>query len=242
LSESALYRLENVTKRYGERTVLRIDRLEIGASELVCLLGPTGAGKSTLLRLLGGLEPPSAGQLWFRDCALNGRLPTEIQRCFTLVFQKPLLLNESVTANIEYGLRLQGIRDRHMKVEALLERLNLRGLAGQPAQRLSGGETQLVALARGLVLETGVLLLDEPTAHLDPARVALVEEVVREAHQQRGTTIVWATHNIFQARRLAQRVALLLNGELVEIAPVHEFFESPRDPRSGAFVRGEMIY
>jgi tungstate transport system ATP-binding protein len=242
LSESALYRLENVTKRYGERTVLRIDRLEIGAGELVCLLGPTGAGKSTLLRLLGGLEPPSAGQLWFRACALNGRLPTEIQRRFTLIFQKPLLLNESVTCNVEYGLRLQGLHDRHTKVEALLDRLNLRGLAAQPAQKLSGGETQLVALARGLVLETEVLLLDEPTAHLDPARVALVEEVVREAHQRRGTTIVWATHNIFQARRLAQRVALLLNGELVEIARVHDFFEAPRDPRSGAFVRGEMIY
>jgi tungstate transport system ATP-binding protein len=239
-----LYQLEHVTKIYGERTVLHIGSLDIAAGEVLCLVGPTGAGKSTLLRLLAALDSPTSGRMEFDGHQLNGRpLSLAIQRRVTLVFQKPLLLNDSVLANVEYGLRLQRIAPQHPgKIEALLDRLELRRLASQPARTLSGGETQLVALARALALETEVLLLDEPTAHLDPARVSLVEEVLREAHQQRGTTIVLATHNIFQARRLAQRVGLMLNGQLVEAASVHEFFGAPRDPRTTAFVRGEMVY
>ena len=91
-------------------------------------------------------------------------------------------------------------------------------------------------------MEPEVLLLDEPTAHLDPARVTLVEEVVREVHQRRKGTVAWATHNLFQARRMAQRVALLLDGRLVEVANSQEFFSAPKDPRTAAFVRGEMVY
>jgi tungstate transport system ATP-binding protein len=238
-----LYRLADVTQCYGGRTVLRIDRLEIPAGEVLCLVGPTGAGKSTLLRLLAGLEAPAGGEVQFGDHRLNGRgLALDVQRRLTMVFQKPLLLHASVAANVEYGLRLQGVRPRQDKVATILDRLDLRRLAPQSAHTLSGGESQLVALARALVLETDVLLLDEPTAHLDPARVSVVEEVIRGRHQERGTTVVWATHNIFQARRMAQRVALVLNGQLVETAPTKEFFETPRDPRTAAFVRGEMVY
>jgi tungstate transport system ATP-binding protein len=101
---------------------------------------------------------------------------------------------------------------------------------------------QLVALARALVLEPEVILLDEPTANLDPARVAMVERLIETVHRERKITVVWATHNIFQARRVAERVALLLDGRLVEIAPTKLFFDSPGDPRTAAFVRGEMVY
>ena len=107
--------------------------------------------------------------------------------------------------------------------------------------QLTGGEIQLVALARALVLNPEALLLDEPTANLDPARVALVENVIKTVHRERRTTIVWATHNLFQARRVAERVGLLLDGNLVELAPVKEFFETPCDPRTAAFVRGEVV-
>jgi len=124
----------------------------------------------------------------------------------------------------------------------MLERLGLGALGGRGARTLSGGEAQLVALARALVLGAEVLLLDEPTAHLDPARVALVEEAVRDTQRRRGDTVVWATHNLFQARRVADRVALLLEGRLVEVAPAEAFFTGPSDPRTAAFVRGEMIY
>ena len=159
-----------------------------------------------------------------------------------MVFQTPRLLTGTVRANVEYGLRLRGLRGRSRSVEGLLDRLGLMRLATQSARSLSGGQAQLVALARALAIEPDVLLLDEPTAHLDPAHVALAERVVVEDNQVRGTTLLWATHNLFQARRVAHRVGLLLDGELVEEAATEAFFDHPADPRTAAFVRGEMIY
>ena len=243
MSAPPLYRLEGVRHDYGGRAVLEIDRLEVHAGEALCLVGPTGAGKSTLLRLLAGLERPSTGGLWLGESRLDRRdPPLEVQRRLTLLFQRPLLLAGTVRANVEYGLRLRGRRGRRPEVRAVLDRLGLAALASRSARTLSGGEAQLVALARALVLETEVLLLDEPTAHLDPARVALVEAAVAEDRRRRGATVVWATHNLFQARRVADRTALLLDGGMVEAAPTQEFFTAPRDPRTAAFVRGEMVY
>jgi tungstate transport system ATP-binding protein len=243
MSASCVYRLEGVVHRYGGRPVFQVDGLEFRSGEAVCLLGPTGAGKSTLLRLLAGLETPTAGRVLFGD---GGRavpdLPLEVRRKITLVFQRPLLLTGTVRANVTYGLWLRGPGRHPPVVEDMLGRLKLTSLAGRSARTLSGGVTQLVALARALVLEPDVLLLDEPNANLDPARVARVEEVVGMARRQGGTTVVWATHNLFQARRVASRVALLLDGRLVEAAATEEFFNRPRDPRTAAFVRGEMVY
>jgi tungstate transport system ATP-binding protein len=238
-----LYRLDRVVHAYAGRPVLWIDRLEIQAGEVVCLLGPTGAGKSTLLRLLAGLEAPVQGSIHLGKHPLGRRgTPLEVQRRLTLVWQRPLLLAGSVHDNTAYGLRLRGRRGPLPEVDEMLRRLGLDGLAARPAQGLSGGETQLVAVARALVLRPEVLLLDEPTANLDPARVALVEGVIDAVRRETGATVVWATHNLFQARRVAGRVALLLDGRVVETAGVAEFFASPRDPRTAAFVRGEMVY
>jgi tungstate transport system ATP-binding protein len=243
VSASCLYRLEEVVHRYGERTVLQIDRLDVATGEVLGLVGPTGAGKSTLLRLLAGLERPTAGRLLFGAHRLDQHdLPLAERRRITLVFQRPLLLGGTVRANVTYGLRLRGLRGADGRIEQILERLGLLPLADRPGRALSGGETQLVALARALVLEPDLLLLDEPTAHLDPARVALVEDAVRDDCGRRRATVVWATHNLFQARRRADRVALLLDGRLVETAATEEFFTAPRDPRTAAFVRGDMVY
>ena len=143
---------------------------------------------------------------------------------------------------MEYGLRLRGQQERADKVDAVLDRLGLSKFALQSALTLSGGQTQLVALARALVIEPEVLLLDEPTAHLDPAHVALVEETIRQVRQERPMTVVWATHNLFQARRVASRTALLLNGRLVETTPTEEFYTNPSDPRTADFVLGRMVY
>jgi tungstate transport system ATP-binding protein len=158
----------------------------------------------------------------------------------TTVFQKPALLNRSVRDNVAYGLRLRG-ESPDGRVEDALARMDLTALAGALVHRLSGGETQRVALARALVLRPDVLLLDEPTANLDPYNVALIESIVREQNARLGVTVVLVTHNVFQARRLAGRVGLLLNGKLIEVAPTADFFERPRDPRTAAFVKGEMI-
>jgi tungstate transport system ATP-binding protein len=152
------------------------------------------------------------------------------------------LLNRSVHANVRYGLRLRGLRDSAHRVQDALEQVGLASLSRQRARTLSGGEAQRVSLARAMVLQPQVLLLDEPTANLDPYNVSLIEEIVRSLNEREGTTIVLVTHNVFQARRLAHRVGLLLEGRIVEVAQEATFFESPQDPRTAAFVRGEIVY
>lgn len=239
-----LFRLRHVQKQYGNTLAVDIDDFQVQSGETLCLLGPTGAGKSTLLRLLATVEPPTTGEIHFRGKpGYAGTLPNADRRRITMVFQRPTLLTGTVRSNVEYGLRLRdGQGSSVSKVDNILEGLGLGKLAAQSAHTLSGGQTQLVALARALVLEPDVLLLDEPTANLDPAHVALVERVIQEDFQQRKTTIIWATHNLFQARRVAQRVALFLNGRLIEAAPTDGFFDSPSDHRTRDFVEGKMIY
>ncbi len=243
MTQPWIYQLRKLTKSYGNRTVLRIDQLEVFPGETLGVIGPTGAGKSTLLRLLAGLERPTEGALWFGSQAWHEQVPPlATQRRVAMVFQRPLLLTGSVQTNVAYGLRLHRKNDIPTRVRECLERLDLLKLAAQSARTLSGGQTQLVAVARALALEPQVLLLDEPTANLDPAHVALVESAIEELHQRHGTTVVWATHNLFQAKRRADRVVLLLDGHLVEVNASAAFFQSPQDPRTAAFIRGEMIY
>jgi len=243
MSEEAILRLRGVTHLYGSACVLRVSELDIFAGEIVCVLGPTGAGKSTLLRLLSGLEPPSSGEILVFGQREQCRTPQLAQlRRVTMVFQHPLLLTGSVRYNVEYGLRLRGqVNSRHV-AEMMLERLGLLSLACRSVHTLSGGQRQLAALARALIVEPMILLLDEPTANLDPASVALVESVIAGENQTRGMTVIWATHHLFQARRVAHRTGLILNGELVEMGPTKQFFESPINPRTAAFVQGEMVY
>jgi tungstate transport system ATP-binding protein len=224
--------------------VLAIDDLSIYRGEILALVGPSGAGKSTLLRLLNFLEPPTQGRIEFseRTFTSDEDMPLEIRRKVTTVFQSPMLLKRSVWANVIYGLQLRGSNDHKSRTRQALELVGLARLAQQPARTLSGGEAQRVALARAMVLQPEVLLLDEPTANLDPYNVNLIEQIVRQTNHENGITIVLVTHNVFQARRLAGRVALMLEGGIVEISPVDEFFDRPRDSRTRAFVQGEMVY
>jgi tungstate transport system ATP-binding protein len=240
----SIYRLQNVTKEYNGRRVLQVDHLQIHRGEAFALVGPSGAGKSTLLRLLNFLEPPTAGRIRFLDVEFgaNQPVPLRYRRRVTTVFQRPILLNRSVKANVGYGLKLRGRDDSEGEIEQALEQVGLIDLARQRARTLSGGEAQRVALARAIVLKPDVLLLDEPTANLDPYNVGLIEEIVHTLNHERGTTLVLVTHNVFQAKRLAHRVALMLEGQIVEVADVKSFFEAPADPRTAAFVRGEMVY
>lgn len=237
------YQIRDVSKIYNGRRVLAVERLEIHRGEILALVGPSGAGKSTLLRLLNFVEPPAGGQIVFFGATLDGAgAPLELRRRVTTVFQRPILLNRSVWANVAYGLQLRGQKGYHREVDAALERVGLSHLAKEKARTLSGGEAQRVALARAIVLQPDVLLLDEPTANLDPYNVGLIEDIVRTLNTERGTTIVLVTHNVFQARRLAHRVGLLLDGQIVEIAASESFFATPRDPRTAAFAKGEMVY
>ena len=239
-----LFRLQGVTRRYGSRQVLNVDHLEIRQNEILALVGPSGAGKSTLLRLLNFLEPPTQGTIHFLGDEIGpDRQPSlDLRRRVTTVFQRPVLLRRTVYQNVRYGLQLRGWRDREERIGQVLEQVGLADLAQAQARTLSGGEAQRVALARAMVLQPDVLLMDEPTANLDPYNVGLIERIVAQLNREAGVTLVLVTHNIFQARRLAHRVALMLEGRIVEVADVQDFFERPADPRTAAFVRGEMVY
>ena len=237
----AIYKIETLKKEYAGRVVVDIAALEIRAGEIFAIVGPSGAGKSTLLRLLNFLETPSTGTLAYAGESMNGSTRIETRRQVTTVFQRPLLLRANVRDNVAYGLHLRG-ESADGRVDEMLERVGLADLRNASAQKLSGGEMQRVALARALVIEPRVLLLDEPTANLDPYNVGLIEEIVRQNNRERGTTIVLVTHNIFQAKRLAHRVGLMLSGSLIEVRDNPSFFDSPSDSRTAAFVRGEMVY
>lgn len=238
---NAIYQIKQLKKEYGARAVLDIDDLQIHSGEILALVGPSGAGKSTLLRVLNFLETPTSGTLVYNGVSLNGHIPIETRREVTTVFQRPVLLRSTVRENVAYGLGLRGLRTDG-RIDEMLDRVGLKSLANSFAHKLSGGEMQRVALARALVIEPQVLLLDEPTANLDPYNVTLIEEIVRAHNRARGTTVVLVTHNVFQAKRIAHRVGLMLGGRLVETRDTPSFFDSPADPRTGAFVRGEMVY
>jgi tungstate transport system ATP-binding protein len=239
-----IYSVRDVAQVYDGRRVLEIDSLDIYRGEVLALVGPSGAGKSTLLRLLNFLEYPHQGEIRFQNRThREGQpMPLSLRRQVTTVFQRPILLQRSVQANVEYGLRLRGERDGIETIQAALAKVGLEHLARQRARKLSGGEMQRVALARAIILEPEVLLLDEPTANLDPYNVGLIEDIVSRLNRERGTTIVLVTHNIFQARRMAQRIGLILEGHLIEINAAETFLEDPTDPRTAAFVRGDMVY
>lgn len=234
-----LYQLRDIQHRYGARTILDLPALDIQRGEVLGIVGPSGSGKSTLLRLLQFLEPPTSGSFTFDGTLLNGSVPLEIRRRIVTVFQHPALLDRSVFDNVAYGLRLRRQRDGHGLIMQALERVGLHDYAQTRAKTLSGGEAQRVALARALVLNPAALLLDEPTANLDPYNVGLIEEIVR-GHGD--TTVVLVTHNTFQAKRLADRVGLLLNGKLIELTTADQFFNHPTDPRTRSFINGEMVY
>ncbi len=216
----------------GKRLVDGID-LTLGCDGITMVMGPNGAGKSLLLRMLHGLLPPTSGEiLW------GGHpLATEVRRRQALVFQKPVLLRRSVAANLEFVLRGNDIASRR---KALLDHVGLGGHSGQPARLLSGGEQQRLALARALATDPQVLFLDEPTASLDPASVLKIEEIVRQAAAT-GTRIIFITHDLGQARRLADEVVFLANGRLVEHTPARTFFANPASEAARAYLAGRLV-
>ncbi len=242
-SGKALYQLVGTQQVYNGRKVLDIDELEIFRGEILGLVGPSGAGKSTLLRLLGFLEKPFAGRLSYAGQFCDDGWPDlDFRRKVTMVFQNPHLLRRSVKDNVAYGLSIRGQKNSQAEVGQLLEQLGLMELATTTATTLSGGEAQRVAIARALILQPDVLLLDEPTANLDPFNIKLIEHIVRMVNEEQKTTVIVVTHNVFQARRLSDRVGLLLSGKLIEVAETATFFDQPRCSETAAFVRGEIIY
>ena len=217
--------------------------LELAAGPRTVLLGPNGAGKSLLLRLCHGLLAPTSGRVAWLGPGAGGLSPAALRRRQAMVFQRPVLLRRSVAANVDYALSLHGVprSGRAARVAEALERVGLGALAGRPARVLSGGEQQRLALARAWAIRPEVLFLDEPTASLDPGAALAVEEII-DAFHRAGSKIVMTTHDLGQARRLADEVVFLHRGRLVEHAPADRFFAGPAAPAADAFVAGRLLW
>jgi len=221
-----LAELKNLTKQFGDRTALDNITLQIMEGEILGLLGPNGSGKTTLLKILAFLEKTDGGNVSFQGENVTSGQMERMRLQSAMVFQRTLLFSTTVYNNVAYGLRVRKIpRDTiESRVRQALELVRLEGFEKRSAKKLSGGEQQRVALARALVLKTKLLLLDEPTANLDPKNTQIIEEVIARVNSERGTTIVIATHNMFQAKSLPSRIALMNNGRISEIGSPTEIF------------------
>ena len=241
----AILELKELVKSY-DREVLNIEALSFSRSKIYGIIGPSGAGKTTLLRIINLLTEPDGGTIFFegRPVPAAGQARLPLQRQMTLVFQKPLLFSATVRENIAYGLKVRGFGRDEIKnrITAILEQIGLSHLRDRHAGTLSGGEAQRVALARAVAFEPKLLLLDEPTANLDPANVELMERMILQLKQSMDVTIIMVTHNIFQARRLTDEVIFLYDGRIVETGETSRVFSNPRDGRTQAFIEGRMVY
>jgi tungstate transport system ATP-binding protein len=216
----------------GNRLIGGID-LTLGSDGITVLMGPNGAGKSVLLRMLHGLIAPTGGEILWGGHPLT----TEVRRRQALVLQKPVLLRRSVAGNLDFVLRRGDVARRR---DALLDHVGLAGHAGRAARLLSGGEQQRLALARALATDPDVLLLDEPTASLDPASTLMIEEIVLGAAAS-GTRIVFITHDLGQARRLADDVVFIAGGRLAEHSGAATFFDHPASGPARAYLAGGLV-
>jgi molybdopterin-binding protein len=218
--------LNDVTKAYGNKIVLDSVSLQIREGEILALLGPNGSGKTTILKILAFIENPTSGEVKFLDEKVNFKNTEKVRLQSTLVFQKTTVFGTSVYNNIAYGLKLRKApkETRDREVKKALEIVKLEGFEKRNARKLSGGEQQRVAIARALVLKTKLLLLDEPTANLDPKNAGILEEVINTVNRENKTTIVMATHNMFQAKKLPHRIALMDEGKITEVGAPAEVF------------------
>jgi len=264
--------LKNIEKSYGSNKALEDINLEVVGGKTIALLGINGAGKTTLLRMIAGLEERDKDRIErdkdrirglvgrLRECLrmiagleekdkgrilLNGKdiKGKELRQIATLVFQKTVMFNRSVYSNLSYGLRIRGKKDSEIKEEIAreLHTVGLRNFERRKARKTSSGEQQRIALARAFLLDPRILLLDEPTANLDPNNAMMIERAI--AGRKKGDEIIiMATHNLAQARRLADEIIHIYNGRIVERSGPDEFFNNPRSEITRKFINGELEY
>jgi ABC-type methionine transport system ATPase subunit len=228
----ALLEVRSLSKSIGPAKILKGIDLTVERGEILGLIGPTGSGKTTLLRLINLLDVPSMGSILFDGRMVSEKPEKELlsaRRKMAMVFQKPVMFKASVEENVSYGLRMRGRVDAAAggkmsmsdRVEEALAAVGLSGYESRDANTLSGGETQRIALARALVLQPELLLLDEPTANLDPGSAASIDNLLQSLAGSR-TAVILATHNMQQCRKLAGRVAVLQAGRLMAVGKSEE--------------------
>lgn len=231
--------LENVIKEYEGKKIVEVDELHIKSGALYGFIGPNGAGKSTLIKMIAGLERLNSGNIYYGHKPKSDP-PFEIM---TLVFQKPYLLRTTVEKNILYPLKLRGWSEKEMedRVTELLKDMGLSEFRHQKSWKLSGGETQKVALARAMSFRPKLLLLDEPTANIDPSTIAIIEKMLRKANQEENTTVIIITHNLQQAKRLCSDLVFMHKGDVVEHGSADEVLNQPKHILTQRFIEGELI-
>lgn len=241
----SLLKIVNLGHHYGSREVLRDINLEVARGEFCALIGPSGAGKTTLLRLIDTLEEPGAGKLYFDGAAYPaaGRDRLNLRRRMAFVLQKPAVFNGSVADNIACGLRWRGRgrRQTGARVNELLEIVKLGHLRDKNARTLSGGEAQRVAIARAVITAPELLLLDEPAANLDRVAALQFEELLKDILRQFRTTVIMSTHDLSRGRRLADRIGVLVDGRLNQVATAEEIFSYPENREVAEFIGTENI-
>lgn len=241
--------VEQLTVAAGSRVLLSIPSAAFDEGAIYGIVGPSGAGKSTFLRVLNFLEKPQTGTLSLFGHQVD--LPSlshskglHLQRQMAFVAQKPVMFQTTVFENVALGLSYRGV-PHSKKVQLVKEALELVGLEaskGRKAASLSGGEAQRIALARALVLQPKLLLLDEPTSNLDPSNVSIIEQIISRIRRESRMTILMVTHHLQQARRLSDQCLFLYQGQIVEQNDTQAFFESPQSEALQDFISGKMIY
>ncbi len=250
--------LKNVSHGFDGTDVLDEITLTVEQGETVAIIGPSGTGKTTLLRLLALFYRPDTGTLEMDRTdvwTLSERERLNVRRRIGMVFQEANLFDTTVRRNVSYGQHIRrswtnrlnhwlsriGNEDTSQEVAEALDVVGLADAETQPATSLSGGEAQRVAFARALAYEPDFLLLDEPTSDLDPRNTAVIEDAIETA-RARGLGVAIATHDMNQAERVADRVAVMLEGRLIEFGPAERVFTNPDDPRARKFIDGELVY
>jgi tungstate transport system ATP-binding protein len=237
---SADLQLRGVERDY--RTVKAVNdvTLDVAGGRIIVLIGVNGAGKTTLLRIIAGLENPDKGNIFFNGKSLTAR---ELRQIATLVFQRTVMFSRSVYDNLAYGLKIRGKKDHEIK-EKITQALNAVGLKNfekRKAKKMSGGEQQRIALARAFLLEPKILLLDEPTANLDPNSATIMERAIMD-RRKKDSIIIMATHNLSQAKRLGDEIVHIYNGKIIERTTPEEFFDNPQNEITRKFINGELEF
>jgi tungstate transport system ATP-binding protein len=230
---ASLFQAKDLVALRGGVQVLEVPVLELTQGQVIAIIGPNGSGKTTLLLCLAGLLERAGGEVFFKGQAIIGSADhAALRRRVAMVFQEPLLFDGTVRHNIESGLRLRGIkkRERALIVEEMVSLFGISHLLDRSARKLSGGESQRTSLARAFALKPDVLLLDEPFSGLDaPTRQSLLGDLGRILKEY-GTTAMFSTHDLGEAICLAQSIAVLNNGRLVQHGPAQEIMQNPADP------------
>jgi len=226
--DTSILKVKNLKKIYNNKTILDIDYLSFQESKIYAIVGPNGSGKTTLLNILNLLVKPDKGQIFFRDQEIINNSDSkilEIRRKMTLVDQDPFLFQSTVYSNVAYGLKVRSVSSivQQNRIKNALDMVGLSGFENRKVDQLSGGEAQRVVIARALVIEPEILFLDEPTTSIDQRHLDIVERIIKKIKEKIKTTVIFSTHNLSQAYRLADEVISILDGKIIKKVPENLF-------------------